>query len=204
MKLPEFIDDLIPTPGCFIKFPETKSSESASCSDAVYLDPLKQPEKASTVLSVFKKSRINSRSLLNEAVLLCENGFYSRAAALAIMSYEELGKSQIAADYYSRLIPESIYKAAFKKHEKTAYTSRFKAIGDNEKVRHGFLIDKNIAKELEVMRQRALYVDESSTPVESFSKDDAELIINKVAEHHSAIDFAEDLNCRIGSKALFK
>ncbi|MDQ8209661.1 AbiV family abortive infection protein [Coraliomargarita sp. SDUM461003] len=204
MKLPDFIDELIPLPGCFLVFDDDDKPKSQNGGQAVFLDSSKYPEKAQAALDVFRKSKRNSISLLQEAILLNENGFYPRAAALAIMSYEELGKSQIAADYYTKLIPESIYKAAFRKHEKTAYTSRHRAIGNHEKVKHGFHIDKSIARELETMRQRALYVDENNNPIESFSQDDAELIISKVAEHQRAIEHAEELNCRIGSKALFK
>ncbi|PXA02858.1 hypothetical protein DDZ13_14990 [Coraliomargarita sinensis] len=204
MKLPDFIDELIPLPGCFLVFDDDDKSEAEDEEEKVFLDSSKDPEKAEAVLGVFRMSKSNSISLLQEATVLNENGFYPRAAALAIMSYEELGKSQIAADYYTKLIPESIYKAAFRKHEKTAYTSRHRAIGNHEKVKHGFYINKSIARELETMRQRALYVDENNNPSESFSKDDAELIISKVAEHQRAIEHAEQLNCRIGSKALFK
>jgi AbiV family abortive infection protein len=142
--------------------------------------------------------------LLNEAKILLENQSYARAVALAIMSYEELGKSQIAADYYSGVLPESEYKKAFKSHKKTAYASRYAALGSHEKVKHGYYIDNNVAKTLELIRQSALYVDEDNCPSENFTVNDAAFIIQKVNEHHESIRHAEWLNGRIGSKALFK
>jgi AbiV family abortive infection protein len=149
-------------------------------------------------------SKKNSLELLDEAKILLKNKSYARAVALAIMSYEELGKSQIAADYYTGILPESEYKKAFKQHKKTAYANRYAAIGTHEKVKHGYFIDNSVAKTLESIRQSALYADENNNPIENFNEDDALLIIRKVQEHHEAIQHAEWLNDRIGSKALFK
>jgi len=167
------------------------------------MNTIKERKKAEIVFSVFNKSKNNSMDLLNEAKILLEKQSYARAVALAIMSYEELGKSQIAADYYS-VLPEAEYKKAFKRHEKTSYVSRYAAIGSHEKVKHGYYIDKNVAKTLEQIRQSALYVDENNDPSENFTEEDATFIIQKVNEHHESIMHAEWLNGRIGSKALFK
>ncbi len=156
------------------------------------------------MFEVYSKSKANSIALLGEARLLLDNHLYARAVALAIMSYEELGKSQIAADYYSGLLPTSEYNKAFKRHEKTAYASRYRSIGTHDKIKHGFFIDKDVSRVLEQIRQAALYVDEDNNPLDNFTKEDAQLIIAKVNEHIEAIRYAEWLNGRIGSKALFK
>lgn len=74
----------------------------------------------------------------------------------------------------------------------------------HEKVKHGYFIDKDVAKALEQIRQSALYVDENNDPSENFTEEDATLIIKKVNGHHESIMHAEWLNGRIGSKALFK
>jgi AbiV family abortive infection protein len=206
MNFKEIIEKVISLPGYFIVFDDRgdNKKKKTNGSNHVFLDIFKEREKAEIVFSVFEKSKKNSMNLLNEAKILLENRSYARAVALAIMSYEELGKSQIAADYYSGILPESEYKKAFKKHEKTSYSSRYAAIGTHEKVKHGYFIDKDVAKTLEQIRQSALYVDENNDPSENFTDEDATLIIQKVNEHHESIMHAEWLNGRIGSKALFK
>lgn len=200
MKLRETIDELMPIPGCFAVFEDQHVQREASKSETAQTTA----ENKEAALAVFHKSKSNSRSLLDEAQFLREKGFYSRAVALAIMSYEELGKSQIAADFYTGLLPETFYRRAFFKHEKTAYTSRHAVIGDHEKVKHGFYIDNEVAKALERMRQQALYVDETNDPLVTYGAEDADAVIEKVERHHRAIEHAEFLNGRIGSKALFK
>ena len=206
MEFKEIIEKIISLPGCFVVFEETcnTNKNKTNSSNYVYLDIFKESERAEIVLSVFNKSKKNSMDLLNEARLLLENKSYARAVALAIMSYEELGKSQIAADYYSGILPESEYKKAFKNHEKTSYANRYAAIGTHEKVKHGYFVDKDVAKTLEQIRQSALYVDENNDPSVNFTEEDADLIIRKVSEHHESIQHAEWSNERIGSKALFK
>ena len=72
--------------------------------------------KSKEAYEVFLNSKGNSIDLLREAELLLNNGSYARAVALAIMAYEELGKSQIAADYFTGILPENEYKRAFKTH----------------------------------------------------------------------------------------
>lgn len=206
MTFKEIIEEVISLPGCFLVFQDGKRDKTDKKVDTknIFLDMFKEPEKAEVVYSVFVKSKKNSLELLNEAKILFHNKSYSRAVALAIMSYEELGKSQIAADYYSGILPEADYKKAFKRHEKTSYASRFAAIGSHQNVKHGYYIDNNVAKTLELIRQSALYVDEDNNPSENFTEEDASLIIKKVYMHHVAISHAERLNERIGSKALFK
>ena len=203
MSFKEYVERLIPEAGCFIVFKEENSKFSLKAESKKFQVKAKK-KKTQSAYEVYYNSKKNSINLLREADLLLENGFYARAIALAIMSYEELGKSQIAADYFSGILPEDEYKKAFKIHKKTSYASRHAAIGSNEKVKHGLYIDDNIAKELELLRQSALYVDETNNPLKNFCREDAEIIIQKVNSHIEAIQHAEWLNQRIGSKALFK
>ena len=205
MNFQEIIDKVISLPGHFLVFDDDDDkNQNTSEVKNVFLDIFKEKEKAKIVLSVFTNSKNNSIDLLDEAKILLKNQSYARAIALAIMSYEELGKSQIAADFYSGILPEAVYKKAFKNHKKTAYASRYAALGSHEKVKYGYYIDNNVAKTLELIRQRALYVDEDNNPSDNFTAADAALIIEKVNEHHESIRHAEWLNGRIGSKALFK
>jgi len=206
MTFQELIEEIISLPGCFLVFDDTDEAvpENAFEVEHTFLNMFKDKDKAEKVLTVFHTSKANSRKLLEEARLLLENKSYARAVALAIMSYEELGKSQIAADYYTGILPESEYKKAFTTHRKTAYANRYAAIGHHEKVKHGYFVDSSVARTLEAIRQSALYADEDNNPSDNFDEDDASLIISKVEQHHQSIEHAEVLNQRIGSKALFK
>jgi len=157
MTFQEVIEEIISLPGCFLVFDEGDGkTQDTSEIEHVFLDMFKDKEKAEKAFSVFTTSKENSLKLLDEAETLLKNKSYARAIALAIMSYEELGKSQIAADYYSGILPESKYKKAFKEHKKTAYANRYAAIGSNEKVKHGYFIDNSVAKILESIQQSAL------------------------------------------------
>src|SRR4029077_6130427 len=107
----EVIEEIISLPGCFLLFDDDNGTALHSAKvQGEFLDMLKDKEKAESAFSVFKTSKKNSLELLDEARLLADHQSYARAVALAIMSYEELGKSQIAADYYSGILPESEYK----------------------------------------------------------------------------------------------
>ncbi len=65
------------------------------------------------------------------------------------MSFEELGKSQIAADYYSGVLPEEEYNKAFRFHKKTSFASRYATIGGSgPNVKYGFWIDDSVAMKL--------------------------------------------------------
>lgn len=203
MSFKEDIEKLIPEPGCFIVF-EEEDNQSSPKRESRKIKLKKEAKISKDAYEVFSNSKVNSVDLLREAELLLDNGFYARAVALAIMSYEELGKSQIAADYFSGILPEDEYKRAFKTHKKTSFASRHAAIGSHEKVKYGLFTDDNIARELELLRQSAFYVDETNNPSENFCKEDAEFIIRKVKSHIEAIQHAEWLNQRIGSKALLK
>jgi AbiV family abortive infection protein len=206
MNFRQLIDKLISEPGHFIVFESNKdSSSSAQKTKQRFLNIFKEQETAKRVFAVYAASHKNADSLLKEAEVLSENGYYARAVALAIMSFEELGKSQIAADYHSGILSEDEYKRAFRSHKKTSFASRYATIGAGEQnVKYGFWIDDSIAKKFEEVRQMAIYVDENNDPIKVFSRQDAEYIITKVRRHIEYINYAEEFNGRIGSKALFK
>jgi len=207
MDFKQIINQLIPEPGNFLLLKSKGKGDGASPVNKVnhkFLNCLKEKETADKVYAVYAKSNNNAVSLLKEAEVLSKNGFYARAIALAIISFEELGKSQIAADFFSGILPEDEYKKAFKSHKKTSYASRHMAIGSHEKVKHGFWVDDSVAATLESIRQMAIYVDENNDPLDAFTKQDAKLIIQKIRNHIEYIEVAEQMHGRIGSKALFK
>lgn len=194
---------LIPPPGHFLVV-DSKSETFSSTkeSSAKKLDMFKEPEAAKRVYSMYANCRRNAIDLLNEARLLYQNERYARAVAIGITAWEELGKSQIAADYYTGVVSEGTYKAAFKDHRlKTSYLARMAIIDGTNEFKVGLNLD--VGHRLEDVRQKALYVSQSSSP-EIFSKDDAEFVLERVWSHLQYIEHAEELNERIGSRGLFK
>lgn len=166
-----------------------------------FLDIFKDKE-SKAVLEKYAHSHSNAVDLLFEARLLYQNERYARAVALGISAWEELGKSQMAADYYTAVIPEPVYKKAFSDHRaKTSYLHRTAVAKSNGKM--GVVYDKQSGEVLERIRQDALYVSNSSTP-DKYTKEDAEFIMQRVYEHLHLIHHAEELNDRIGSKGIFK
>lgn len=213
MKNISRIKDLIGEPGYFLKVEGAKAADQREKSNvpSKKLDIFKQAKEAKKVYAVYAKSFNNAVSLLEEAKLLFHNNFYARTVALAIMSFEELGKSQIAADYYTGLLTEEDYKRAFKDHgSKKSFAGRYRAFQVTDKNKGykvsdlGFAINPGNSSELEKVRQAAFYVSENNDPREDISKEDAEIVLKKVWEHINYVRYAEELNGRIGSKALFK
>jgi len=206
MNFKQLVDTLISEPGHFLVFESKKEgSSSIEKTNQKYFNMFKDQETSKKVFAVYVASHNNAESLLKEATVLLDNGYFARAVALAIMSFEELGKSQIAADYYTGLLPEDEYKKAFRSHKKTSFASRYATIGGSgQNVKYGFWIDDSVAKRIEEVRQKAFYADENNNPTDNFSKEDAEYIISKVGRHIEYINYAQAMNERIGSKALFK
>src|SRR5262245_53256353 len=202
----KIIEELIPPPGHFLVFNPRKQQDAISKSERKrFLNIFKNKQVAERVYRVYATAHNNAQSLLDEAEILLKHGHYARAVLLAIMSFEELGKSQIAADFYTGVLSEDEYRQAFRVHKKTSFASRLAVIGgEGPNVKNGYWIDDRVAKELEGIRQKSIYVDEQNDPLKAFSEDEANLIIQKVKAHIEYITFAEEFNGRIGSKALFK
>ncbi|MEX2409905.1 MAG: AbiV family abortive infection protein [Candidatus Paceibacterota bacterium] len=209
------ISDLISDPGCFILFDiasrkDSKNTFKKNDKEIALCIDKDRKEEAKKVYNSYACAFNNSLDLILEADLLFNNGYYARALALAIMSYEEIGKSQIAADYYSGVLRRKDYEKAFvSHHEKSSFAGRYKAIGKNNSKSPlvsdlGFVIDKDSSREIEKIRQNCFYVDEENDPSKNFDKKEVERVLRKVCQHIRAIEHAEQLNGRIGSKALFK
>jgi AbiV family abortive infection protein len=200
------IEKLMPPPGHFTVINKEdlveKHNKQSSKKESHKLDIFKEPKKAKRVYSIYIACWNNAVSLLDEAKLLYQNGRYARSVALGIAAWEELGKSQIAADYYSGLISDVLYKEAFRNHgAKTSYLVRTGVAGlDHFTV----ATQPEIGARLEKIRQNALYVSETNDPQQVFKKDHAEFVLQRVREHVEYIRYAEEFNGRIGSKALFK
>lgn len=196
------IDDLIIRPGHFVVGPG-KRFKVAGGAEGTKLNSSTDSDTAQEVYKAYARCHNNAVALIADAELLFDAGRFARACALAIMAWEELGKSQIAADYYSGVLTEAEYKAAFKEHRlKTSYLNRAGAIDGKEFLTVAY--NTTIGHRLEEVRQVALYASAKTSPSESITKDNARDLIDRVNEHINYIRFAEEFNGRIGSKALFK
>src|ERR1700689_2714723 len=124
------IDDLIISPGHFVIEPG-KEFKVAGAIDGKKLKS-KDSETAKRVYKAYARCHNNAVALIADAELLFEAGRFARGCALGIIAWEELGKSQIAADCYSGVLTEIEYNAAFKEHRlKTSYLNRAGAIDGN-------------------------------------------------------------------------
>lgn len=69
-------------------------------------------------LPLYNASLKNAADLLVEAEILFDREKYSRAYALAFTSLEEIAKSQMAADVFTRLIAKEEFQESFLDHRK--------------------------------------------------------------------------------------
>jgi AbiV family abortive infection protein len=175
----------------------------AGAVDGKKLNISEDSETARRVYKAYALCHNNAVALIADAELLFEAGRFARGCALAIIAWEELGKSQIAADYYSGVLTETEYNTAFKEHRlKTSYLNRAGAIDGNTSLTVAY--KTTIGHRLEDVRQVALYASAENDPAEEITQENARDIIARVNEHIDYIRFAEEFNGRIGSKALFK
>jgi AbiV family abortive infection protein len=178
------IKALIMPPGHFVVAPDG-SFQVAGKSEGQKLDIFKDAKAAEKVFSAYARCHENAASLLDDA------------------AWEELGKSQIAADYYSGVLTDLEYKSAFKDHRrKTAYLNRAGAIDGSQSLAVAF--NPTIGHRLEDAKQTALYADAENDPNEEITEQNAQEVIDRVKKHLEYIRFAEALNGRIGSAGLFK
>lgn len=193
----ERLKELLPPAGYWVFGGSQKPDESGR-----FLDIFKNRAEAKVVFQKYTQSFENAVDLLHEARLLYQNKRYARSVALGISAWEELGKSQMAADFYTGVIPEHIYKKAFTDHRtKTSYLHRMAAPKTSGKM--GVVFDKQSGEELEKIRQDALYVSDKSNP-DKYTEEDATFIMERVYEHLQMIIHAVKFNERIGSKGIFK
>ncbi|GEM_PF-1996804 len=157
------------------------------------------------ILKLYRACLKNASDLADEAELLCENCRYARAMALALFAIEEIGKSQIVADFFNDMVSNSEMEEAFKKHEiKSAYNFR-KFVLDNMTIEY----NPSDGKEYHKTRMEALYVDyldgyKPQEPENFFTKEHVSKIIDSVRKEINDISLMEVLTERIGSKSFMK
>lgn len=159
----------------------------------------KQIEKIS---SLYTNIHNNAIDLLVDSQLLFENRRFSRAFFLTVCAIEELGKSQIIADYINEDVSENEYNKAFKSHEfKLAYQYRWMEITGNSKANLKWDIKEG--EKLQKLKEQSIYT-QKQLQQDNYWKTHAEEMINFVQEWLDDILHAEWLNQRIGSKSIWK
>ena len=167
--------------------------------------------KGGAILPLYHACEENAVELLEEAEILFAKKRYARAFFLAFTALEEIGKSQLVADYLTDCISEEEFQDAFRKHAiKVSYLYRYILVPDEigqEEARIEY--DKEESKDNIRRRMESLYVSltdnhKVSKPKDNIDRNTAMEMIDEVKEHLSSIINAEWLNQRIGSKGLFK
>jgi len=162
------------------------------------------------LLRLYRACLRNAEALLAEARLLLTNGHHERAFAIAFTAYEEIGKSQVVADFFNDIVSKAEFTSAFRAHDlKVAYVRR-KYIWDRDKAtRVTVAYDPASARDEFRTRMAALYVSsrtdyEPIEPSQSVTRTDAEKMVEDVATWLKEIDVFECITERVGSKAFTK
>lgn len=158
----------------------------------------------------------NSLDLVVDSVILFENERFARAFMLAYTAMEEVGKYLLVCDFITGIVSKEELQDAFHDHQiKTAYFHNNVKFTTKDKIGQFYTSDltmvyeRNKFKDFFKFRNLSAYVNcndnfEPISPSKEIDKELAEKMINKVKKEIDFIVFAEDLNGRIGSKALYK
>lgn len=147
----------------------------------------------------------NSKALIEEAELLFKHDHFARAFSLGITAYEELGKSQIVADYFNDMTSLIEFNDAFKKHDiKSAYNARKFDLNIST-----ITYDVKKSKGLLKCRNDSLYVNynddfEPQEPINIINSEDAAKVIKAARKELEDIIKMAAITERIGSKSFMK
>jgi AbiV family abortive infection protein len=152
----------------------------------------------------------NAEQLLDEADLLLSHAYHARALALALVAYEEIGKSQIVADYFNNMVSKKEFREAFVKHEiKSAYNARQFHITSMNPFKASIEYDRGKAKQYSQYRVASLYVGytedyQSQIPSEVVKPEDAITAIAACRKEIKDIRVMSTITERIGSESFTK
>jgi len=162
------------------------------------------------VIDLYEACLKNADQLLDEADLLLSHAYHARALALALVAYEEIGKSQIVADYFNNMVSKKEFKEAFVKHEiKSAYNARQFHITSMKPLEASIVYDRGRAKQHSQYRVASLYVGctedyESLIPSEMVTPKDATAAIAACRKKIKHIRVTSRITERIGSESFTK
>lgn len=153
----------------------------------------------------------NINSVVEEANLLFNNGFYARCFVLAYSALEELGKRLIIADYMTGIVSKEELDKAFNDHKiKIAYLNNNAkmTLTEDGKNKVEIVYDINKYKSWISERHTALYVDINNdtivSPTKKITKEYAENIMKYLKNKIQSTNYYESVNGKIGSKAFYK
>lgn len=152
----------------------------------------------------------NAEALLNEATLLFRNRHVARAFVLAHTGWEEIGKSQLVADFLNRMVSQDEFEAAFRDHRfKSAYNWRKFVLNANDLSDSTIQYDRGRADAAWLKRNAALHVQKQADftpliPEEQISKAEARSIIEALRKELEQIRRYDALTERVGSASFLK
>lgn len=164
----------------------------------------------SAVLRLYDACLQNADQLLDASELLFENRHAEQALAVALVAYEEIGKSQVVADYFNNMVSKKEFEEAFSRHEiKSAYNSRQFHITKTNPFEASIVYDRQKANEYSQYRIASLYVDcsedyEPQLPSGAVTKEDATAAITACRIKLKYIRTMAAATERIGSKSFTK
>ena len=162
------------------------------------------------VLDLYRACLNNAEELIKEASILYDSACYARAFFLGISAYEEVGKSQIVADYFNGMVSKKEFDEAFQRHDvKSAYFSRYFQLDSKILGKATIVYDKEKVKEHMNWRNASLYVNckaeySAEEPSKLITAEDAKTVIEAVKKEISDIHIASYTTERIGSASFAK
>ncbi len=162
------------------------------------------------LLDLYSACLKNARELLEEADLLLGNGHHARGYFLAYTAMEELGKSQVVADYFYDMVSKAEFEAGFRDHRfKAAYVRRHVKIPDDLKGEWFIEYDPRSTGPYTQERNRSLYIQylpdhTPQFPAQMISLESANELIATARKYLSEISTMEHITERIGTKAFTK
>ncbi len=148
----------------------------------------------------------NVNSLTKCAGILLDEGIYSKSLFMSYGALEELGKRLLICDYVECIISENEFKKTFSDHSlKIAYLhNRAEIVEDGIIIKY----DKEKFEKWFELRNKSLYVDyrnnKISDPKNEITKQYATDIYNHLLKMIEQTNFCEEMNSRLGSKAIYK
>jgi len=174
-------------------------------------------EKRIDFYKIYAKAHNNAADLLNEAEILYEKGKYARAYFLAYTGLEEISKSQLAADVYTRFVKEEVFWKRYREHKSKIDGVEWAHIDANTYPYNKIWIGPDMddvegispSKPLFERRQKALYVDVKDSiifsPKEEINGDDAKEIMHILSTALYRIwEMEEYWGHQIGTKGFMK
>ena len=161
------------------------------------------------VLDLYDACLKNARELIEESNLLLINGHHARGYFLAYTAMDELGKSQVVADYFNDMVSKAEFEAAFRDHRvKAAYVTRYVNIPDNLQGEWFIEYDPRSTGAQFQERNRSLYTEHVAQvpqlPAMAISLEAANELHATAAKYLSEIVRMAYISERIGTKAFTK